>query len=198
MRPQPASPPASLPRPPAASSIVTISVSNSSDALRISGCRCNSCCRCRRLTGGLAAGCPRRQPRLRLVRQHCEVDPNVPAGNPGKRLLQLLPLLGPLAILLRLSIGFSEPHDQSIWPGNCYTLRLRRRSPPSYLQSRQGFASKRQRRARSSSGARIGCWRDWQSARLSYFGAFFFERRRLAGSGVLLPADRRQRRSAGR
>src|SRR4051812_11470156 len=43
----------------------------------------------------------------RIFGQRCEVEPNIAAGNLGKRLLQLLPPLWPLAILLRLSIGFS-------------------------------------------------------------------------------------------
>src|SRR4051812_20947683 len=66
---------------------------------------------------------PVRPSRLgRLIGQRCEVDPKGLSGNSRESLFRLLPPLGPFAILLRLSICFSERNGQPIWPGNCYAV----------------------------------------------------------------------------
>src|SRR5689334_1184026 len=57
-----------------------------------------------------------------LIGQHCELQPNTAACRTRESLLQLLPLVSPIAVLHCLIIRFSKGNYQSVWPESCYSL----------------------------------------------------------------------------
>ena len=161
-----------------------ISVSNSSAALRISGCRMQLLLPLPAVDRRLGSRSSSASRGWRLVRQRCEVDPNVPAGNSGEAFAPASAAVRAArntAVLEYRLFGTRRPVDLA---RKLLRAPPARRNPPSYLQSQQGFASRRRRPRRRRSRLQLRRSAATVGRGFSVLRAFFFERRGSAlGSG---------------